>query len=208
MARFFSAISKGMSAINFMWKIVTFFIVGGSSTATAILASSTPFFKELGILSWVFVGITTGLLVSIIFYLVQSAADKSANARYVNLVSRPSSTINPLANSFEDSIIRVEDLRVPGVMIHENKLFKNCHFVGPGVLFFDGDRFNTVNLRDVGDVIAVPDGTFFTGMVSLKDCTFNNCFFHRVTFILCEDAAEKLAVLIPGLKVAGKKMAS
>ncbi|MDX7777055.1 hypothetical protein SJR98_03060 [Aeromonas hydrophila] len=197
-----------MSAINFMWKIATFFIVGGSSTATAFLASSTPFFKELGILSWVVVGITTGLLVSIIFYLVQSAADKSANARYVSLVSRPSSTINPLANSFEDSIIRVEDLRIPGIMVHENKLFKNCHFVGPGVLFFDGARFNVADFRDIGDVIPVPSGTLFTGMVSLKDCTFNNCFFHRVTFILCEDAAEQLVKQASGVNLAGKKMAS
>jgi hypothetical protein len=196
--------STGMSTADWMWKILTIFIIGGSGTTTALLASKAPFFKEFGELGWVIVGLACATLVTLIFYLIKSADSKSAHAEYTRAVSQPKNHVNPLQDSFKDQIIPIEELRVPGIQMHENKHFKGCTFVGPAAIALIGGNFVNSSFNETGHLIPLPDNTLLTGIIVLKNCTVENCSFYRTTLMIGATQAKQMAAAVPGLKVAGQ----
>jgi hypothetical protein len=196
--------TTGMSAIDWFWKLFTLLIIGGSGTTSAILASESPFFKELGAVAWIFVGLVCGLSVTLIFYLIKSAESKSAHAEYTRSVSQPKNHVNPLNNTFKDQLIPIEELRIPGVQIHENKHFKGCSFVGPGSIALLGGNFVRTNFNEIGDIIPIPDNTYLTGIILLKNCTVEDCNFYRTTIMVSATQADQMAAAVQGIRVAGK----
>jgi hypothetical protein len=111
--------------------------------------------------------------------------------------------VNPLEESFKDLIIPVEALRLPRQQLQENKHFKRCKFVGPGTLALMGSNFRNTGFVECGDILPVPNGSFLTGVVALKNCTIEDCEFIRVTLLLNEKDAKLMAQQVPGAKVAG-----
>jgi hypothetical protein len=195
--------ATGMSAADWAWRLITIAIIGGSGTLTGFFASESPLFKELGILAWVAIGLIGAISVSLIFYLVKAAQNQSAMAEYTHSVSQPKNRVNPLQESFKDQIIPVEELRVPGVQVHENKHFTRCKFVGPAAIAIMGCRMINSSFIDGGDIIPLPENTFITGIIVLKDCTIEGCEFYRTTMMISERDAKNIADSIPGIKVAG-----
>jgi hypothetical protein len=199
-----SIFSNGMSTADWIWKLITILLIGGSGTTTALLAADAPFFKNFGMLGWVIVGLVCSTIVTLIFYLIKSAESKSAHAEYTRSVSQPKNHINPLQDSFKDQIIPIEELRVPGVQVHENKHFKGCSFVGPAAIALIGGNYVNTNFNETGDLIPLPHNTFLTGIIVLKNCTVENCNFYRTTLMVNANQAEQMAAAVQGLKVAGK----
>jgi hypothetical protein len=195
--------NTGMSFADWAWKLLTIFIIGSGGTAGGILASDAPLFKELGMLSWFLIALLCAILIALIFYLIKSAEIKSAQAEYTRIVSQPKSHVNPLLDSFKDLIIPVEELRVPGVQVHENKHFKRCTFVGPAALALMGGNFIRTNFYETGDIIPLPNQTYITGIIVLKNCTVEDCRFYRTTLMVSEEQAQGMVQAVPGLKVAG-----
>lgn len=111
--------------------------------------------------------------------------------------------VNPLEESFKDLIIPVESLRLPLTQLQENKHFRRCKFVGPGTIAFLGSTFRNTGFLDCGDILPVPEGTYLTGVVALKNCTVEDCEFIRVTLLLSEKDADYMAQQVPGAHVAG-----
>lgn len=111
--------------------------------------------------------------------------------------------VNPLEESFKDLIIPVEALRLPLKQLQENKHFKRCKFIGPGVMTLMSSSLRNTDFTDCGDIIPVPDGAFVTGVVALKNCTVEDCEFIRVTLLLHENEAQSIAKAVPGAHVAG-----
>ncbi len=196
--------ATGMSAADWAWKILTIFIIGGSGTATGFIASELPFFKELGSIAYIAIGLICAISMALIFYLIKSAEGQSAYAEYTRAVSQPKSHVNPLLESFKDQVLAIEDLRIPGVLVHENKHFKRCKFVGPGAIALLGGSFINTGFSDTGDIIPIPDNTRITGIVMLKNCTVEECMFYRTTILMHEEQAIGAAKSVPGMKVAGK----
>ncbi|WP_417884533.1 hypothetical protein [Vibrio rumoiensis] len=155
-------------------------------------------------LSWVSIGFLCAILIAAIFYLIKSAENQSAQAEYTRIVSQPKSHVNPLQESFKDLVIPVEDLRVPGAQVHENKHFKRCSFVGPAALALMGGSFIRTDFNETGDIIPLPNNTFLTGIIVLKNCTVEDCKFYRTTLMVSEDQANLMARAVPGLKIAGR----
>lgn len=195
--------ATGMSAADWAWKLVTIAVVGGSGSLTGYFASESPMFKELGMLSWVAIGLIGAISVSLIFYLVKAAQNQSAMAEYTLSVSQPKSRVNPLQESFRDQIIPIEELRVPGVQVHKNKHFTRCKFVGPAAIAIMGCRMENTGFIEGGDIIPLPDKTFLTGIIVLQNCTIEGCEFFRTTMMVSESDAKNIADAIPGIKVAG-----
>ena len=97
-----------------------------------------------------------------------------------------------LANSFEDVIIAVEELRLPKIQLHENKHFKNCKFVGPAAIAIIGGHYVNTSFHDCDDVIALPKGSLsMTGIVVLKNCTVDECEFIRTTILADQGTAPR-----------------
>ncbi len=196
--------NTGMSFVDWAWKILTIAVIGGGGTAGGLLASDSPFFKELGMLAWVSIGFICAISIALIFYLIKSAENQSAQAEYTRIVSQPKSHVNPLQESFKDLVIPVEELRVPGVQVHENKHFKRCSFVGPAALALMGGNFIRTSFNETGDIVPLPNNTFLTGIIVLKNCTVEDCNFYRTTLMVSEDQANSMVQAIPGMKVAGR----
>jgi hypothetical protein len=196
--------STGMSTVDWIWKLLTILVIGGSGTTTALLAADSPFFKEFGQLGWWMVGLVCATFITLIFYLIKSADSKSAHAEYTRSVSQPKNHINPLLDNFKDQIIPIEELQIPGVQVHENKHFKECAFVGPAAVALVGGTFVNTKLSETGDLIPIPENTNLTGIIVLKNCTIDNCNFYRTTLMVSENQAKQMAAAIPGLKVAGQ----
>ena len=197
-----SIFETGLSAAEWAWRIVTLLFIGGTGTVTALIAKTDPILKGLGPIYWIGVGIITALILSIVLYLVKSSQLKQAEADFNRAMSVPKSTINPLSDSFKDSIIPVEDLRLPTLQLHENKHFKRCKFVGPAAIAIVGGHYVNSRFNDCGDVVALPNNANLTGIVVLKNCTVEDCEFIRTTIFADQNTAKGFAA-VPGAQVKG-----
>ncbi|MCH7829817.1 MAG: hypothetical protein IIB75_04535 [Proteobacteria bacterium] len=192
----------GLSAAERVWRIMIFVFVGGSSALTAIIAKSDPIFENLGPIYWIAVGLITAVVISVILFLIKSSHLKDSERHLNNALAKPRTAINPLAHSFSDLIIPVEDLRLPTLQLHENKHFKNSKFVGPAALAIIGGNYINSGFIDCGDVIALPDKVRLTGIVVLKNCTVEDCEFIRTT-ILADQRTAKALASVPGVQIRG-----
>jgi hypothetical protein len=197
-----SVFEEGLSAAEWAWRIVVFVFVGAGGTVTAFVAKADPVLKELGPIYWIGVGAIAALVISVILYLIKSSQLKQSEADLNRALAVPRSTINPLLNSFTDSIIPVEDLRLPRTQLHENKHFLRCKFVGPAALAILCGIYVRSNFLDSGDVIALPENVALSGIVVLKNCTVEDCEFIRTTILVDQVTAKGIAA-VPGAQVKG-----
>ncbi|SDR92970.1 hypothetical protein [Pseudomonas oryzae] len=199
-----SLFETGLSAAEWGWRIATLLFIGGSGTLTAFVAKADPILKQLGPIYWVAAGCITALVVSIILYLIKSAVLKQASADLHRALLTPKSSINPLLESFKDSIIPIEDLRLPTVQLHENKHFKRCKFVGPAAVAILGGNYVNSGFSECGDIVALPEDVFLTGIVVLKNCTVEECEFIRTTIFTDQNTAKGFAT-VPGAIIKGMR---
>lgn len=197
-----SFFETGLSAAEWTWRIVTLLFIGASGTATALIAKVDPVLKELGPIYWIAIGIFTSFTVSVILNLIKSANLKQAEADLHRVMATPRSSINPLSNSFQDSIIPVEDLRLPTKQLHENKHFKRCKFVGPSAIAIMGGIYNGGGFDGCGDIIALPKESLLTGIVVLKNCTVEECEFIKTTIFVDQNTARAFSK-VPGANIKG-----
>jgi hypothetical protein len=193
---------KGLSAAEWAWRIGVFVFIGASGTTTALVAKADPLLKALGPIYWIGVGAIVALAISLILYLTKSSQLKQSEADLNRALSVPRSTINPLLNNFTDSIIPLEDLRLPRSQLHENKHFSRCKFVGPAAVAILGGTYIRTRFLDNGDVIALPDDVVLSGVIILKNCTVEDCEFIRTT-ILADQVTAKGIAAVPGAQVKG-----
>lgn len=199
-----SVFETSLSAAEWTWRIVAFLFIGASGAVTAFIAKADPVLKELGPIYWIGAGAIVGLIISLILYLIKSSQLKQTEADLNRSMAVPRSTINPLLNSFADSIIPVEDLRLPKVQLHENKHFKRCKFVGPAAVAIMGGTYVNSGFLDCGDIIALPDNVTLTGIVVLKNCTVEDCEFIRISIFVDQNTAKGFAA-VPGAQVKGMR---
>jgi hypothetical protein len=178
-----SKIDTTLSFAEWCWRGFTIVSVGGTAVVTGFLAKADPILRELGPIYWVGLSLIFGIVVAIIFLIIKASVLKQASASYYRSLSAPKSIVNPLLESFENIVIPIEDLRLPGKMVHENKHFRNCKFVGPGALGIGGGNFSNIILNECGDVICVQDEAYVTGIIMLYGCTMEKCELIRVTIL-------------------------
>lgn len=191
-----------LSSAEWAWRILVVAAIGGSGTIGGLLARADPFFKSLGPIYWLAVAATTAVVTAIVLYFVKAANHKQSLADLNASLATPRNTINPLAHTFTDVIIPVEDLRLPTQQLHQNKLFKRCKFVGPATIAILGGTYAHSSFNDCGDIIALPEGVNLTGAIVLQNCTVEECEFIRVTLLMDQNSAKRFAQ-VPGASVKG-----
>ena len=191
------------SAAELAWKLFTFAVLAAGGTTAGVLAAGTSLFQSAGWLAWFAIGIAAALSFAAILYLVSAASRaRAAAALSTAMASRPSG-VNPLAKSFEDLIIPIESLKLPGQPVHEYKSFRRCKFVGPGALALLGGTFIKSGFNNSGHILTLPDKTFITGITVLKECTVEDCEFITVTILVPKNVAEEFRNKVPGILIAG-----
>ncbi len=110
--------------------------------------------------------------------------------------------VNPLEESFKDLVIPVESLRLPTIQLHENKHFKRCKFIGPSAVAVMGGTYKNVGFLECGDIVALPNDVYLTGIIVLKNCTVEDSEFIRTTIFTDQHTAQGFKT-IPGVRVKG-----
>jgi hypothetical protein len=202
MKKWLDYLKLSASAADSAWKLFTVIVLATGGTTAAVLAKSSALFREAGWLIWFAIGLLAALAFGILLYLVSAASRARAEAALSTaLASRPSA-VNPLAKSFEDLVIPIESLKLPGLNVHEYKSFRRCKFVGPGALALLGGHFVQSNFINIGHILPLPDKIFITGITVLKDCTVENCEFLTVTILVSRNEAETMKKALPGIQIA------
>lgn len=191
-----------LSAAEWAWRIVAIMVIGGTGTAGGLIARASPLLQPLGPLYWLAVALITALSTAVILVLVKTANYKQSLADLNAALSIPRNTVNPLSHTFADLIIPVEDLRLPTQQLHENKLFKRCKFVGPATIAIVGGTYVNSSFKECGDIIALPEGVYLTGVIALRNCTVEECEFIKVTILTDQNTAKGFAGVL-GANVKG-----
>jgi len=194
---------SNMSASEWTWRIFTLMGIMGSGGLGAWVSLGTPYISPYLPMAYVFIALIVAIFVSIIFWLVKSAALKQAQAQYTMLLASRPASITPLSDSFCDQIINVSDLSVPGEPRHDRKLFRRCKLVGPGGMVILGGNLINCIFNSCADVIPLPDGTNISGLTLFNQCTFDNCEFVQIALLVNQPMAQTLKE--QGFLVAGMK---
>lgn len=195
------------TAFEFFGKILGLFVISGSGFVTANAAEKAPWFADFltnfgpfAYITMLFLGSLAGLVLLLLWRVASRIQAEEEERRFFN--SRPSS-INPKDTLFEGVIIAVEDLRLPGAQKQARKTFKNCDFVGPGVIFAQTCTFDSCDFKQTGSIIPVDHPAVIVGCTLLEDCIIENCTFHRVQFLMNREAAEGMLEHYPNAHIAG-----
>lgn len=201
MKKFLDSFKLAVWTAEFVWKVVTFLIVGAGGTTAALLASGLEVFRGFGWLAWYSVGLLAALASALIIYLVRAAQRANSEALVNTAMAGKSTKINPLSGNFTDEIIYISDLYLPGKQVHEHKQFRRCKFVGPGAIGIIGGNFVRSGFIDIGAILAIPDNTPVTGITVLMNCTVEDCEFYRTTVIIARGQVQNVSQ-IPGVQIA------
>jgi hypothetical protein len=142
--------------------------------------------------------VESAVAVAALFYSVWNIKSKEQDA----MEHTRELIVNPLEESFKDLVIPVESLRLPTVQLHENKHFKRCKFIGPASIAIIGGNYINDGFLECGDIVALPNDVYLTGMIVLKNCTVENCEFIRTT-IFTDQGTAKGFLKVPGVSVKG-----
>ncbi|EKN4607357.1 TPA: hypothetical protein ACN33E_004736 [Vibrio parahaemolyticus] len=141
-------------------------------------------------------------IVTLVLFLIKSSILKQSQADYHAALSVPKNSVNPLQDSFTDTIIPLEDLRLPTLQLHEHKHFKRCKFVGPGAVAIMGGSYVNSGFNECGDVIVLPEDVYLTGIVVFRNCTVESCEFIRTTVFVDQHTGQGFKN-VPGISVKG-----
>ncbi len=148
---------------------------------TAYAAGLVEVLKYFSPLSWVLGGLIGMCLSSLTYALVGYARIRHQLADIRERIAI-SDFINPHDQTFESRRIRVTDLLRPTISAIENKTFVNCDIIGPAniVVRHCTLRGSSGNLLDA----FVASGAMPLNATVFLNCTFTNCSFYMVTFVI------------------------
>ena len=158
-------------------------------TGMIYLASISKWLEPYGPVAWGGVGIISVFLLSLAFYWAGWARRHFAIASYAENKGKNSS-VNTLSPTHTHERINLGDFYHPYLEPTSQVRFQDCHIYGPAlVAMFGAGYLSGVKLPDC-DVVILSDEQMRgksrppLGAVLFVGCTFINCSFYRVTFLL------------------------
>lgn len=204
---FGSGFKKFDSTYSIIEKIFTIIAITTGATVTVWLSKAEPYLARLGALGYLLIFTFVVTLFFIVKLLHRSSVSKKAEGDYFSRLTVSPSEINPLDESFEKKVIKLEDLRLPVNRSHENKTFRKCTFVGPMAILIGGNGgISNSKFTLCGELMVLPEtigGIYLNGVMKFINCTFYDCEFIQATIIVNRHAAEKFRADMPGMKFIG-----
>jgi hypothetical protein len=186
-----SVIESGASGLQMVGQIIWLLLVGGSASLTGWLAKNAPIIAKFGPLAWIGAGLFAGLFVAVILAIMKWSTRQERYGEYLIAMAQKSSSIDPMSEAFDKKVIKIPDLAIPGKMLHDQKHFKGCFFIGPGAIAIIGGQLTHSKFDECGDVIALSEPTIY-GVSVLQNCTITNCHFIRVTILADQITAQAM----------------
>jgi hypothetical protein len=173
------------------WTTISSYIGGGA------LMGTLAWFQDLPPLMWGLAFFAGLILIAIIRLINSLAYSRKAFAKYAEKQA-DSSSVNPLQKDFEDQQINLRDFYHPYNQSRNNLAFRNCELFGPSELFLTGQiSFRTTCFFVECNAVIIKDKQPLAGAVRMKDVTFTDCHFFRVTILVTAQDARWLKAVIP-----------
>lgn len=117
---------------------------------------------------------------------------KLTEAKAIKNCNEKTNDINPIDKEFRKVRRKLLDLVFPIDGYIENKKLLDCKIIGPANFYFFngsnifGSAFNKL------DLVLCKDDAKIHNMISISNCQFVNCKFHRVTFFLSHSNVDEM----------------
>jgi len=171
-----------------------------------VAAYFTEWMATWGVFGLAVVAVSAACLIfvaiSIATFVVAAAKEKKNLATYIARCAERSSDVNPLDDIFRKKVINIVDMFLPHMQMLSSKNFKECHFMGPGVVLIWNQCSLSQCLFDGSCNFVVIDyrkNHTASGLVAFENTQFEKCVFVNVTFILAEGTAKILRAEIPSI---------
>ena len=156
----------------------------GSFALPAWAVRAANLFAEYSPLSWVAAGFAGLFLGAFIFALIAWARSKWVRARYDAKMIAGGSYVDPMAKTYEDRRIFLNEFCLPSHPLIEKKTFINCQIIGPANIVLEtGNNVQDATYPISDAVLMKPDHKLFNAVI-VRNCIFRQCSFQRVTFLV------------------------
>lgn len=172
--------------IEWSWSLTLLVVSAVASfSLPAWAVRAADLFADYAPLSWVVAGFAGLLAWALAAALFSFARAVGIRARFnKELIRKGGSYIDPLALTFEAKRIYINDFILPSAPYAENKTFISCDIVGPAVIFLDAANVIRDLVNPRVDFVLVPDDANPMNCYVFRNCTFRNCRFIRITFMV------------------------
>lgn len=178
-------INQFLAGVEWRWSLFALISAAlGSFVIPAWAVRTAQLFSEYAPASWIFGGFAGLLFAGISFALFAWGRVKWVRANIDSLMSGKGAWVDPLAKSYEDRRIYLGALCLPSFPLLENKTFINCEIIGPANIVPEyGNNIQEPRYPICDAVLLRQDHKLFNAVI-LRNCTFRNCSFQQITFLV------------------------
>lgn len=167
--------------------------------------TSYAWFIDGGPKLWVLMFVTAFLVIMLVFTILgKLTASRNLENVKADVERRrllESSVFNPLETTFENKVLRFNDLYNHYDRVLADKVFKNCTFIGPGAFAFMGNYTDRNGQYHDLTLVSHKIPKAISSAVGFKDCKFINCRFYGWIFFM--DNGQPSEIFIPMMEAAG-----
>jgi hypothetical protein len=184
LSKFLNNMEWRLSLGQILWSSLKALGLVSSFALPAWAAKTANVFVQYSPLSWVVSGFCGLLLTALTYAIYGWARTKIARGQYDSLMATKGAWVDPLAKSYEDKRIYLNDLCLPSFPLLENKTFINCEIIGPANVVPEYGNNIQEPRFPICDAVWLKDGHNLFNATIFRNCTFRNCSFQRITFLV------------------------
>jgi hypothetical protein len=155
-----------------------------SSGAFAWAVKAAHILEPYSPLSWVGAAFVGAFLAAVIYRVGVGAYRQQIRSRYDAKLLAQGGAIDPLAKTFEDKRIFLNEFILPSHPLIDGKTFINCQIIGPAnILLATANTVNEHKLPVCDAILLDPDARPVNGF-GFTNCTFRQCSFQRITLLI------------------------
>jgi hypothetical protein len=180
MSRTLSAIRANLGGISLFtaWAASAALFAWGVS-ASGLFASYAP-------LSWVVGGFVGAAVAAGVWCIGISGHRQLVHNRYDAKLVAQGGPIDPLAKTFENRRIYLNDFALPSKPLIEGKTFIDCEIIGPANIVLISGNSVTDHRLPACDALVIAEGAEPTNGYAFRDCIFRGCSFVRITLLVTQ----------------------
>lgn len=184
-------IDQFLARLEWRWSLSQFMLGGYFIALTALPAwavSAMDLFQQFAPLSWVIAGFV-GLIIAVLAYAIFSwSYGRWVRSKYNQYLFSKSGYVDPMAKTFENKRIFLNEFCLPSEPHIDGKAFINCDIIGPAnILIRNNNQLADQRLPNCDAILTRTDRWPHNGII-IDNCTFRGCSFKRVTIIVPEIA--------------------
>jgi hypothetical protein len=152
-------------------------IVSWSAWLIGVFGQDAPF-------SWIVASLLAAFVMALIIVLLAWAYRIRIRTKYDAKFLGSSGPISPMAKTFEDQRIYLNDFCLPSHPFIDNKTFIDCEIIGPANIMLAFGNSATENREPRLDAVVLNGKNQFTNGFVFRNCIFRQCSFQRITLFV------------------------